>query len=47
MEELLALLKEENIELNLLDVPVYYHDGEEGKEFIHRLKGFLSNLNKI
>ncbi len=47
MEELLALLEEENIELNLQDVPIDYYDGEEGKEFIHRLKGFLGNLNKI
>ncbi len=44
MEELLYLCKEENIELNLLDVPTDYHDGEKGKEFINRLKGLISSL---
>jgi len=45
MEELLALLKEENIQLNTLDVPADYHDGEKGKEFINRFIGLISIYN--
>ncbi|NLX61238.1 MAG: hypothetical protein GXZ06_01735 [Tissierellia bacterium] len=44
MEELLALCKEENIELELIDVPTDYQDGEKGKEFIAKLKVFLNSL---
>ncbi|WP_372994232.1 CD3072 family TudS-related putative desulfidase [Lutispora sp.] len=44
MEELLALCQEANVELNIIDVPTDYHDGEKGEEFINRFKEFISNL---
>lgn len=44
MEELLSLCQEENIDLNLIDVPTDYQDGEKGKDFIDKLESFLNNL---
>ncbi|SHJ20562.1 CD3072 family TudS-related putative desulfidase [Lutispora thermophila] len=43
MEELLSSCREANIELNLIDVPTDYHDGENEKGFIDRFKEFISN----
>lgn len=41
MEEILAELKEESIELKLLDVPTDYHDGTSSENFILELKNFI------
>lgn len=44
MEELLASCKEANIELNTIDIPTDYHDGEKGKKFINKFKEFIRGL---
>lgn len=42
MEELLSMLEEENIILNLVDVPSNYYDGDKSKKFIEELHNFLN-----
>lgn len=41
MEEILELVKNENIPLSLIDVPGEYVDGEDNREFIQELGNFL------
>lgn len=41
MEELLDLINTYSINIQTIDVPTDYHDGEKGKEFINELKKFL------
>jgi predicted secreted protein len=41
MEELINILKHENIKLSLIDVPTDYHDGEKGERFIAELKTWI------
>lgn len=41
MEELVNALKDENIDLKLIDVPTDYHDGAKGEKFILELKNFI------
>lgn len=43
MEELLSLLESNNINLDLIDVPTNYFDGETGKKFIEELHNFINN----
>lgn len=42
MEEILDLLREENINLKVIDVPTDYHDGAKSEKFILELKNFIS-----
>ena len=41
MEELIDLINAYSINIQTIDVPTDYHDGEKGKEFINELKKFL------
>jgi predicted secreted protein len=41
MEELINILRYEDIKLNLIDVPTDYHDGEKGERFIAELKSMV------
>ena len=41
MEELIDLINTYSINIQTIDVPTDYHDGEKGKEFINELKKFL------
>lgn len=41
MEEILNLLRKENINLKVIDVPTDYHDGTKADDFILKLKNFI------
>lgn len=41
MDELINILKDENIKLSLIDVPTDYHDGEKAEKFIKELKSMV------
>lgn len=43
IEELLDLINKNNLDVTLLDVPVYYKDGEKNVKFINELIDFLNS----
>lgn len=43
MEEIVETIKDEGINLNKIDVPTDYYDGERGRDFIEKFKIFIEN----